>query len=148
MRKTIDSLMEHAEECLKTYAKMQEWHPEETEAAYRAAKLYETLQTIKMNDGIWDEMKGEDGTSHGYRMPHLSYGDGYRSEMRGRDAAGRYTSRGGMYYDDRMHSDRGRSMHSIKDRAIDALERMVDNAQTDNERQKVESFIHLIERTD
>lgn len=153
MEKCIDALMEHAEESLKAYSKMQDWHPEEVEKAYRAAKLYETLQTIKMNDGIWGEMQGDGQTSHGYRMPHLSYRDGMHSEMRGRDAAtGRFMSRADgqpvhdVYYDDRMHSNRGRSMHSIKDRAIDALERMIDTAQTDHERQKIEGFINMIER--
>lgn len=39
-------------------------------------------------------------------------------------------------------------MHSIKDRSIDALERMIDNAQTEHERQKISKYIEMIEKTD
>lgn len=42
----------------------------------------------------------------------------------------------------------GRSMHSIKDRSIDALERMIDSAQTEHERQKISKYIEMIEKTD
>lgn len=171
MEKILEKLMDHAEECLKEYSKKDEWHEGEMECAYKAAKLYETLQTIKMNNGIWDEMKGDSGTSEA-RMPRIYYGPD-SSQMRGRDAnTGRYMSRANRgyndygrddsymdrhnmsngYYDEGMHGnsnrDGNRSMHSIKDRAIDSLERMFDKAQTDHEKQKLDEFIRLIERTE
>lgn len=146
MKKMIEKLMEHAEECLTECSKKQDWHDEDVECAYKAAKLYKTLQEIKMNSGIWEEMQGDGGTSEA-RMPRVYYGDEH-SQMRGRDAAtGRYMSR---YYDENRHgiSNRGgsRSMHSIKDRAIDSLERMYDTAQTDHERSEVDKFIRLIDQ--
>lgn len=174
MKKIIEKLMEHAEECLKEYSKKEDWQEQEMECAYKAAKLYETLQTIKMNDGIWDEMQGDETSGAYPRMPRVYYNDGM-SHMRGRDAAtGRYMSRegsmrgyshdGGQYYSDSReyrgersndgHSyedrdNRGvRSMHSIKDRSIDALERMIDSAQTEHERQKISKYIEMIEKTD
>lgn len=158
MKKIIEKLMEHAEECLTECSKKQDWKDEDVECAYTAAKLYKTLQDIKMNSGFIDGIKGEYETS-GARMPRIYYGE-EMSHMRGRDAAtGRYVSRGDdhmddrtseRYYDYRIHgtTSDGRSMHSIKDRAIDCLEKMADNAKTNHERQKLMEFIGMIDRSE
>ncbi len=74
-----------------------------------------------------DEYEEEEGSS-GYYMP-------------------RYTPRGDMGYARRGsyghdgYYDRGRSGHSIKDRMIDRLESMMDEAQTDYERQTIMKYI-------
>ena len=55
--------------------------------------------------------------------------------MRGRSrTTGRYMSR-----------DMGRSNHSIKDRMVDSLERMYDEAKTDHERGMLDEWIRKIE---
>lgn len=55
--------------------------------------------------------------------------------------SGSYSRR---YYDGATHN--GYSGHSIQDRMIDCLERMVDDAQTDYERQTVKKWIKWIRR--
>lgn len=76
-------------------------------------------------------------------MPRVSYGDSmsynggyygnqYRSSMMG--------SRMDASYQD----DRGYSRHSINDRAVACLERMMDEASSDYERQQVHHFIEMI----
>ena len=83
-------------------------------------------------------------------------GEGY-SYRRGRSATtGRYVSRdrAPMYhnmegdsrrYYDGAYLDHGYSGHSIKDRMVDHLERMYDDAQTDHERQILDEWIGRIE---
>lgn len=59
--------------------------------------------------------------------------------MRGRDMnTGRYMSRGSSY-------DDGRSMHSVKDQAIQRLEQLMDSAQSDFERDQVRKMIEAVE---
>lgn len=64
--------------------------------------------------------------------------NGTMSHMRGRSkTTGRYMSR----------SD-GRSMHSIKDRVVDQIERMYDEATTDHERNVLDEMIRDIEASE
>lgn len=78
-----------------------------------------------------------------YRMPSFSYGmprvDEGMSHERGRSSVtGHYISRG---------SDMNYSGHSIDDRAIAAIERLYDNAQSQHEKERLDSIIRRI-RTD
>lgn len=89
-------------------------------------------------------------------MPHMTY-DGNRtyrvegsydnqndgmSRARGRSrTTGRYMSRDSAY-------DMGRSNHSIKDRMVDSLERMYDEAATEHERNVVDEWIRKIESSE
>ena len=89
-------------------------------------------------------------------MPHMTY-DGNRtyrvegsyenqndgmSNARGRSrTTGRYVSRDSAY-------DMGRSNHSIKDRMVDSLERMYDEAATEHERNVVDEWIRKIESSE
>lgn len=106
MEKIIEKLMEQAEDCLKEYSKKPEWTPQDLECAYKAACMYDKLQTIKMNNGIWDQIKddvmGDEYSSRNY--PTVRYGTA--SYARGRDAmTGRYVSRrGGQSYRDGYRS--------------------------------------------
>ena len=82
-------------------------------------------------------------------------GEGY-STRRGRSATtGRYMSRdmepryhmegnSRRYYDGLYRGD-GYSGHSIKDRMVDSLERMYDEAPTEHERQILDEWINRIE---
>lgn len=67
--------------------------------------------------------------------PETSYERG-RSPM-----TGRYVSRDGRYNDS---YDRGYSGHSIGDRAVDRLEKMMDDAGSEFERETIKRYISMI----
>lgn len=155
----LDTLKQRTEEAFKCYANKENWEPQDLKCAKEAAELYDKLQTIQMNTGIWEGIK-EDGGYSGVRYPHISYGESY---ARGRGMDGRYVSRGhemydgGYPYDESMHSmrgmsrgtgysDNGRSMHSVKDQAIQRLEALMDSAESDYERQEIMKMIETIEK--
>ena len=168
----IDCLKEKTEDTMKFYAEKQNWDPQDIECLEKTAKLYDKLQTIQMNTGIWENMK-EGGMSYGgqsmARYPRISYGNetnggqSYGNEesyMRGRDAnTGRYMSRDDMSYRggqsyarggqgggrSQASYDDGRSMHSVKDQAIQRLEQLMDSAQSDYEREQVRKMIAAVE---
>lgn len=62
-----------------------------------------------------------------------------RSYKRGRDNAGRFTSRDGQ------KTDGGYSGHSIRDRMIDKLEQMIDSARSEHERQTIQEWISRLD---
>lgn len=163
----LDTLKERTEEAFKCYANKENWEPQDLKCAKEAAELYDKLQTIQMNTGIWEGIK-EDGGYSGARYPRIPYGESY---ARGRGADGRYVSRGhemydgGYPYDESMRSmggesyarggnmsrgtsynDNGRSMHSVKDQAIQRLEALMDTAESDYERQEIMKMIETIEK--
>lgn len=170
MNKTIDCLKKHAEESFDFYANKDKWNDADLKSAKEAADLYDTLQTIQMNTGVWEEMKRTGDYSFA-RYPRISYGhdgthwDSDRSYARGRDVAtGRYMSRADAhYYDERthggnwdgrdrsygrndmLHDGRHMSTHSVKDQAIQRLEALMDTAESEYERQKVLNMIKMIE---
>lgn len=153
----LDQMKKHAEETFEFYANKDKWEPQDLKCAKEAAELYDKLQTIQMNTGIWENINkdGEFYSGASYaRYPHISYGDEY-SYMRGRDAGtGRYMSRGDMYHDER-YMDRdwsqrrmphdGMSTHSVKDQAIQRLENLMDSAKSDYEREEIHKMIKTIE---
>lgn len=68
--------------------------------------------------------------------------NGGMSRARGRSrTTGRYVSRDSAY-------DMGRSNHSIKDRMVDSLERMYDEAVTEHEKATIDDWIHKIESSE
>ena len=137
---TMDTLKKKAIEALETYAGKENWKADDLEGAKNAVKLYNEICDAQMKDGIWEEMKG-DWDNSGYNAPHgytrISYGhdrmmprySGYRNDMR---------------YDGRY--DDGNSTHSIKDRMIAALEKQMDEAHSEYEREEVRKAIQDIER--
>lgn len=173
MNSMLDTMKTRTEEVFKCYADKQNWDEKDLKCAKEAAELYDKLQTIQMNTGIWEGIK-EDGGYSGARYPRISYGNDM-SMRRGRGADGRYVSRGDMYdggyeYGDEMpmrgdgygrmsnnrggsyggsyggHYDDGRSMHSVKDQAIQRLENLMDSASSDYERQEIRKMIETIEK--
>lgn len=144
LSRMLDQIKDRAEEALEHYAKKEHWEPQDVKCAKDTAELYDFIQNIQMNNGIWENMKRTGDYSFG-RYPNVSYG---------RDSRGRYTSHGDMYNDDRQHGyasygDRymdGRSMHSIKDQAIQKLEALMDTAQSDYEREEIHKMIKTIEK--
>lgn len=103
--------------------------PAELENAYKAVCLMEKI----------DEMTGMDG---GYSETGYSYDDHWRSGRRGRSpVTGRYISRNGRS----MRGENGNSGHSIKDRMISRLEHMMDETDSDYERDEISSYIRKLE---
>ena len=83
-------------------------------------------------------------------------GESGASYRRGRSAVtGRFTSRdsgNSSHYGDNSgrsyDGGSGRySGHSVKDRMVDAMERMMDDAGSDYERQQVQKVIHMIQKS-
>lgn len=83
--------------------------------------------------------------SYGYDgMPHWTPEMDYSGE-RGRSAyTGRYVSRGNEHYDHSMPSRDTHSGHSINDRMVDQLEKMMDTATSEFERQQILDKIKMI----
>lgn len=168
----LDHMKEHAEETFKHYAEKEHWDAQDLKCAKEAAELYDKLQTIQMNTGIWENMK-ESGDYSFARYPHISYGGNDQSYMRGRGADGRYMSRGyephwdggypqesygrGYSYGDQSYrggmsygnpgNNQGNttSMHSVKDQAIQRLEQLMDSAKSEYEREEIRKMIQAVE---
>ena len=154
--KTLEKIRDSIEEAIKPILKKGEaMSPADLESLTKAVCVIEKIKRI------------EDGNSYddGSYSEHNSYGnDGYSYERGRSPITGRYVSRdamphhgggaSGRYYGDEHYSNRryydgathhnGYSGHSIKDRMIDSLERMIDEAQSENERQTVKDWIRRL----
>lgn len=113
--------------------------PAELENASKAVCLMEKIEKMTSMDGH-SEM---DYPGYSYEG---SYGHSYMNDMRsgrrGRSpVTGRYVSRDGRS----MKSEEGRSGHSIKDRMISRLEHMMDETNSDYERDEISSYIRKLE---
>ena len=136
--KTLDELNELIEEELKKMVKKGDLSPNELEAANKAVCLMEKI--IMLREGGYSQDGSYDMR---YSMDRMMRGGSYDgSYERGRSpVTGRYISRDGRYQD---LYDRGYSGHSIGDRAIDRLEKMMDDAGSEYERECIKKYIHLI----
>lgn len=142
--KLLDKINDSIEDAIKPIlGKGAAMTPADLESLTKAVCILEKIKTIE-NGNSYDD----------------SYSENY-SYRRGRSAiTGRYVSRDAMpYHDDRSYGEyhdngnstrryydgnsnhNGYSGHSIKDRMIDRLERMIDEAQNDHERQTVNEWI-------
>lgn len=131
MHKVLDDLKHVAKDQLKEIADKKDMSPAELKNAKDAVCLIKEIQEVEQG------MDYERGASN--RAYHGSYYGDWMSDRRGRDAdTGRYISRTGPY-------DMARSGHSIKDRMVDRLESMMDEAKTDYEREEVRRMISQIE---
>lgn len=142
-------------------------NPSDVETAKNAVCLLKEIDEVLGMHGMMDETSEGRypmrGYSHGwYPTHHDEYMDGY-SMMRGRDAAtGRYVSRdgdehtsgrrymfsydtSGCYPSRRRSYDDGRSYHSIDDRIVDMLEKMMDDASSNYERNKLNTIIRVVD---
>lgn len=147
LNEMLDCMKKRAEETFEFYANKDKWEPQDLKCAKDAAELYDKLQTIQMNTGIWENMKRDSDYSFA-RYPHISYGhDGQRMSRESHwdggfhgDSYGRHHS-----YGDEMRHDGGYSTHSVKDQAIQRLEQLMDTAKSDYERQEIHRMIETIE---
>lgn len=119
LEKVLERLEESVSTELEKLAKKPELNPAEIKAAYDACCLIEKMR--KIQNGM------DDGYSESYNH------DG--SYSRGRSMrTGRYVS-----------NSNGYSRHSIKDRIVDNLERMMDSAGSDYERNVISGWIAKVE---
>lgn len=147
----LEDLSYVLEDMIEPIAKKQDISPTELENVYKAVKTMNYIETIK---AMKDYEKSNDGSYRGsYDGSYNSYDgmsnrDSYEgmsnrysednSYRRGRDAMGRFTSRDGMSRD-------GYSRHEEKEQVISKLEKMMQNATSENERQTIRECIRKIE---
>lgn len=136
----LDHMKEHAEETFKHYAEKEHWDAQDLKCAKEAAELYDKLQTIQMNTGIWENMK-EAGDYSFARRPHMSYG----RDVRGPYWDGGYPQSYGHRYSYGEPYHEATSMHSVKDQAIQRLEQLMDSAKSEYEREEVRKMIQAVE---
>lgn len=156
----LDDLSELLEEQVEKIVKKGDISPTELDNVYKAVKTMNNIETIyamkdygQSNDGMsnrgsyrgsYDDMSNR-GSYNSYdgRRGRDGDGDGRYSEdgsyRRGRDAMGRYTSRDGYARD-------GYSRVDEKQQMISKLEKMMDSANSDVERQTIMECINKLER--
>lgn len=148
MEKTLRELKETLEEEIKKIAKKNDITPAELENATKAVCLIEKIKMIERLD--MDDADYSEGSYSNARM-RMNYSNEYADNSRGRygsyndssyrrgrsTTTGRYMSRDGY--------DNGYSGHSIKDRMIDRLESMIDEAKTEHEKQTVMEWINRLD---
>lgn len=120
---------------LKKIVKQQDISPTELSNATNAVCLLLKIDELKNGS-----MPENEGYSNRY-MPRNSYG--YREGMTITPAMDRnYSYTHSMMYPNSNYSmNNGYSRHSIKDRAIDRLERMMDEAQSESEKESIKKMI-------
>ena len=140
MDKMYSELKDIARNELKKLVKKGELSPTEVDAAKNAAVLIEKINKICEQEGYDEGYSQRRMGSYSYkdepyrRWEIMSYKDG-RSDY--------YPTSYG--HDLLMDRPSDYSRHSIKDRAIDTLERLMANASSDYERQKIKEYIHKVE---
>lgn len=145
LNEMINCLKDKTEETFKFYAQKEHWGPEDIECVEKAAKAYDRFQNIQMNNGIWEDMQRNGDYSYG-RNVRLSYGrDGYRGRSYGHED--HYYDLGRDPYRHSYGDGHGynASTHSVKDQAIQRLESLMDQAESDYERQQIMDMIKKIE---
>lgn len=154
--KALMELKESIEREIKKVTKKADITPGELDNMNKALCAMESIKRIESMDG---GMGGEQSGRSYARYYRDGYRDGYardydrdyardESYRRGRsEVTGRYISR-----DEAPHMESGRyrsrddgySGHSINDRMVDQLERMMDEAQNDYEREQVQAWIEKL----
>lgn len=171
--RVLEDLKETVLRDLKPVADKNSLTPTEVSVAKDAVCLLKEINEVL--GGGTNSMMTSEGPHYMRSYGHHEWIDPYeQSMMRGRDArTGRFMSRDGMdtsgrrytfsydsdgysgcySYGDHMNPgrsyernrDMGRSGHSIDDRVVDMLERMMDSAASEYERRKLNSYIRVVD---
>ncbi len=123
LEKVLENLEEVVGTELEKLAKKGDLNPAEIKSAMDAICLLDKIRKLD------DEDDGEDG-EYSERGSRSSYRRGSYARGRGRRYATRYD-----------HYEHGESRHSINDRIVDKLERMMDDAGSEYERGVIASWI-------
>lgn len=143
----LEDLSYVLEDMIEPIAKKQDISPTELDNVYKAVKTMNYIETIKAmkdygnsNRGSYNSYNSYEGNSreggNSNRGSYNSY-EGNSNESsyrRGRDAMGRFTSRDNY------------SRHAEKEQMISELERMMQNASSENERQTIMECIRKIDK--
>lgn len=154
---SLKKLQKLTEKCITDLTKKQDISPSETEAAKKGFELLDLIEyeikKCEMKENGYSQYSGHDEMQANPRRYNIvSYGNSYPMGNRsnGYYMDGPYYSRDGRsngygpmipeYYGDQ----RGMSRHSINDRAVSCIEKMMDEAKSDYERQQLYRFIEMI----
>ena len=144
---SMKKLKATVEKCLEELSKKSDLNPAETKAALDGMELRELIQceidNCKAKDDAEKFDKGYSGHDRPYREYYItsygrpvqvSYPDWNNMSMRN------------MPRWDEDHSERrhGYSRHSIGDRVVEKLEHMMDQTDSDYERQELHKFIRMV----
>lgn len=130
MEKRYESIMDLLEKEIDKIIKKGDITPVELESLYKCVCV---IEKIKMMEESGEEYSDGYSEAYGrYSMPYWNQYEGGRSRT-----SGRYMSRG--------RRGNGYSSHSIKDRMIDCLEKMMDEAGSEYERNTVSDWINRLE---
>ena len=160
---SIKKLKATVEKCLEELSKKSDLNPAETKAALDGMELRELLQceldNCKAKDDAEKFDKGYSGHDRPYREYYItSYGrpvqvaypDWNSMSMRSMPHVRGYSGDYGVEGWYRSNSDMERnerqsySRHSIGDRVVEKLERMMDTTDSDYERQELHKFIRMV----
>lgn len=162
--KVLETLKEKVLSELNPVATKTTLTPADISVAKEAVCLLKEIKEVMEKHDHMDSTSEGYYPMYGHSYGHHDWMDPYdNSMMRGRDAhTGRFMSRDGMdtsgrrytfSYDSDGYSgrnyergrDMGRSGHSIDDRVVDMLERMMDSAASEYERHKLNSYIRVVD---
>ena len=162
---SIKKLKGTVEKCLNELAQKPDLTPAETKAALDGMELRELLKCelddCKMKESKEYSERGYSGHDTPYRQYHITsygmpfrmtYADGMQHSMRDGYSGdygvnGWYRSNNGpdMRYDSPEYFERrGYSRHSIGDRVVEKLENMMDNTDSNYEREELHKFMRMI----
>lgn len=144
MHKTLEMIEEKLDRDICDLIKKDNLSQQDLVMLGEAVDILKDISTIEAMERYGGDEDNYSSASYARGMRSMDYRRMHEySDARGRSpVTGRYVSR-----DDRQHDDwTGKSGHSINDRMIDNIERMYDNAQTDNERAELQDVINYIQR--
>ncbi len=142
MSETLSDLKALIEKEIRKITAKNDITPVELENMTKSLCALEKIKEIERMDAGDMEYSGRMVSTMPMGYNDRRFFDENRSYMRGRDArTGRYMSRD---FERNHGHDTGYSGHSIRDRMIDKLERMYDEAQTEHERQVVDEWIRRL----
>ena len=146
INRTLSRLKNSVEEALTPIIRKGEnLTPADLENATKAICLLESVKRIESmpqnEEGYSERMSNSNRPYRSYDMP--PYYDGY-SSRRSNTFSPYCEENARRYYDGRSNDNY--SGHSIKDRMIDQLEKMFDEAKTEHERQVVQEWIDRLSR--
>lgn len=130
MEQVLESLKKQVVKNLESITMKNDMSPAELKTATEAVCLLKEIQQVEYMDDYSKEDEGYSGYSRSHYPSRSSYDDMRRSY-------------GGMSSYD---YDRGRSGHSVNDRMIDSLERLLDGAKTEYERETIMKTIEGLRR--
>lgn len=149
---SMKNMKKAVEKCLDELMKKTDLTPSETKAALDGFRLHDELccriEDCENEDSYPDRGYSGCGSERPYHI--TSYGMPERAMNSGK----RYMSNAPMeyynsvprsmddsYYSERMH---GYSRHSISDRVVSMVEKMMDSVESDYERQELQKYIRAI----